>query len=587
MRYLCPSCRRVFYLETKVESPCPACGSMLRIDEEEGAAAGKEPEQTEVLPGGSWLVGEEAAAPSAPASQTPSGAAPSVSSWLGEDILEEATKLDLVASEQAPPPPPAAEWTAEPAVDSGALEIPEPAEPPPPPEPPRPAAPTMQTMGLEGPRAPSGGRIFLVTSLVVILAALAAFLALTLLKPEFIMPVPAPVATADPKSQEKIKALEAEVEKLKADGEKLSADLKAGGEELASLQAKLEEEKGAAEAGREAKSRLSEAALLTLRAVSLAERRSDVGLAKAVELVDEALAKDPTFTPAHRTKGRVLAALGRPDGALGAFEAADESARAAGRAGDIESLLWAGEVCLTDLGDRERALAYYQSAAGLDTESVHRELARARVLFLQGKLDEAASVAEEARKAEPALALAPLILGEAGLQRAARKSGAERRALLEAADPPLAEAVRLYPNSSRGCLMRGRLLLAEATAEAAPGGFKMPRLGRQSEAERLLTKVKRLSPNLPDVHLALAELKLVEGALHDPAAAVVRAGEAVRLTERKSAPALAVLAEAEAATGDPVNAAKTIEEALKLDPKNEDYRAALERYRADARALAP
>jgi len=41
MRYVCPTCSRVFYLDANLKSPCPACGTMLELREEsEGDAAG-------------------------------------------------------------------------------------------------------------------------------------------------------------------------------------------------------------------------------------------------------------------------------------------------------------------------------------------------------------------------------------------------------------------------------------------------------------------------------------------------------------------------------------------------------------------
>jgi tetratricopeptide (TPR) repeat protein len=87
------------------------------------------------------------------------------------------------------------------------------------------------------------------------------------------------------------------------------------------------------------------------------------------------------------------------------------------------------------------------------------------------------------------------------------------------------------------------------------------------------------------VHLALAELRLNDGALRDPAIALMRAGEAVRLTSRRNAPALATLAAAQAATGSPAKAVESVREALKLDPKNNEFTVALKRYEADAKVL--
>ena len=42
-----------------------------------------------------------------------------------------------------------------------------------------------------------------------------------------------------------------------------------------------------------------------------------------------------------------------------------------------------------------------------------------------------------------------------------------------------------------------------------------------------------LAPMMPEVHAALAELRLGDGALRDPATAVSRADDAARLTDRQ------------------------------------------------------
>ncbi len=34
MRYSCPTCSRVFYLDANMRSPCPACGTMLKPGDE-------------------------------------------------------------------------------------------------------------------------------------------------------------------------------------------------------------------------------------------------------------------------------------------------------------------------------------------------------------------------------------------------------------------------------------------------------------------------------------------------------------------------------------------------------------------------
>jgi Tfp pilus assembly protein PilF len=132
--------------------------------------------------------------------------------------------------------------------------------------------------------------------------------------------------------------------------------------------------------------------------------------------------------------------------------------------------------------------------------------------------------------------------------------------------------------------MYGKALIEEANAGGG-SSFGVMRLGPQSKAERLLSRAMDLSPSWPEVHLALAQLRLEGGALRDPAMALSRASEAVRLTDRKNASALATLAAAQAATGSPAKALTTIGEALTIAPDNKEYLSAKMRYASDAKAL--
>lgn len=323
----------------------------------------------------------------------------------------------------------------------------------------------------------------------------------------------------------------------------------------------------------------AEAVSLTLRSVKLLERRAD--LEGALAMAAAAVGKDPALASAHRVKGRVLAALGRAAEALDAFEAASE-------AGDAESLVLAGEVCLTDLGDRDRAAGYYAKAAELETGAALGLVAEARALQLKGDYKSAVVKSREAAKADPALALAPLVTGEIALELALGKKGSTREKLLETADRVyLAKAVKLDPNSARACLMRGRALLERSKLRKAERGLGLARFETQGEAARLLARAAELAPGLAEAHMALAELRLDKGALRDPALAVKLAEDAVRLTSRRNVDALVTLASARAASGDPSRAAGVVEEALKLAPMKAELRSVLARYKAEAQAIAP
>jgi len=615
MRYSCPSCQRVFYLETKTVSPCPACGTMLNMDGDEeagGAAAPPEPAaesgaESQEAADASWILGDvtseaptqataapvppPAAPPTPPApSPAPSGGAPTVQSWIAPPS-------------DAPPRPPAAPPPSDPGF--GEMEtigagggMPPPSGPAPAVDPldalnaaarPQgsdtsgmPAAP--RTSRMPAARGPSGSRVFLITSTAVIATAAVALAAIMVFKDKFqIIPQGgAKVNMGDPKRMEALrkrlgeadKKLAAEQEKVR-DANKARQDL-----ELKLVEANIQVDslKGRLE-------KLEYSLDYVLEAQALFERHSD--LEAALSLVDAALKRDPGMLGAWRLKGKILAASGiQTKPALDTFERTDKAARDAGGPGDPEALVLAGEVCLTDLGDEGRALRYYKGAAEMETESPFKLAGDARASQFGGRADRALAKAGELAKAEPSLGLAPLIAGEVIYTQAlAERSVAKRRALLQKADIHLAKAIKLDPNSARGCLMRGKLLLAQSKLSSGLG-FGMASYGPQSRAERLLSTAKRLKPHVPDIHIALAELSLTKGALRNPAEALQSATEAVRLTKRKNAPALALLAQAHAANGSPAKAAKAIQEAMTMDPKNSEYRDLRDRYEKETKSLS-
>jgi tetratricopeptide (TPR) repeat protein len=361
----------------------------------------------------------------------------------------------------------------------------------------------------------------------------------------------------------------------------------AGGETDGNPDGKPDEETGQAteEATdeRQATPLSSEAVDMTLASLTLLERRVDLELALA--LADAAVRSAPALPAAHRVRGGVLAALGRAKDALAAFEAASEAARTAGLSGDIEALVLAAEVYLTQLGDSRTAAIRYAEAAAVAPDSPLGLAAKAAELRIKGDLDGAATEAGKAREASPSLALASLVLGEIAFERALLETGARRRDLLAEAGPLLAEAVRLEPNSARACLVRGRMLIEESELAAASRGFGLARFESQGEAARLLQRATRLSPDLAGAYVALADLRLKKGALRDPAAAVELARDAVKLTKCKDVEALVTLAAARAATGNPSAAARAVKEALKLAPKDGELQTAYRKYRSEARAI--
>ncbi len=588
MRYECPSCSRVFYLDTKVVSPCPACGTMLQVSEEEEggeAPAGAEAAATaEPSTGGSWLMGDmpdgplagvaaappaaapPAAAPTAvapPAAPPPSTAMPSPASWL--------TGAEEGAAEDSEEPEAATESTF--AAAPTAVAAP-------------PTRTSLPTVMMPAQQAPSGMKLLLVTAAAIFVAlAVAVVVILFLPKKGILVDDTGAAGAPDTGEAAEIARLEIEVKNLRKEAAEYKGERDTIRSERDAADAELAKARAQADSMKAGFERRGEAAGKTLAALALLERLVD--LAEALSLTAEALKVEPNFVEAHRLKGRILAASGRAEEALGAFESADEAARAGGLAGDVEALVLAGETALTDLGDRAKALAYYGRALDLEPDSALGLVAEARALMLDGELTAAVVKAAAAQRKAPSLALAPLVRGEIALEESMLKgrSEAQREGFRKKADDFLTRALRLDPNSVRACVARGNLLIREAGLASAESGFGLLRLGLQSQAESLLTRAYDLSPKLPEVHIALAQLRLGEGALHDAAVAKIRAKEAVRLTEGKDAFALATLAAAQAASGDPAGAAETMNKAVDLEPKNTGYREVLERYKMETKSL--
>ncbi len=583
MRYTCPSCQRVFYLETETVSPCPACGTMLSAEGEDAAAAAPQEaaqqaddQTSELADGGSWLLADsDVSAPPAAAPEPP--APPPQQAPPQPTATAMLSQVPLQPPPAAPPGPPVSEELetigvstditqgAAPATDAAM----------------RPAQarpPTVTRMPTT--RAPSGSRLFVITGILVLLLAGIAFSLLAYFRPRFVF-TPTEPREREKELEDTILGLTTERDRLadeltKAKAKSVDADKEYGSIKLE--RDRLKEQVGALD---DKLGDRAEAARLTLEAARLLERRSD--LAKALTKTDEALKADPNFLLALRVRGKVLAASGFAKQALVTLARTDEAARKAGGIGDVLALTLAGEVCLTDLADRDRALVFYKRAADSGKKTAFGLIAEARILQLGDELAEAATKAAEARKASPSLALAPLVMGEVTYVRALAEAGDRRKSLLEEADKLLADATRLDPGSARASLMRGKVLLGKA--KLVPALFGIARLKPLSDAERCLETARRLKPRLAEVHEALAELRLTESLLRDPAVAHSRAKEAVELTGGRSAPALALLARAEAATGDAAAAVGTIDKAIEIDPGNRQYPEAKRRYQRDAKGL--
>ncbi|MHC5056213.1 MAG: hypothetical protein ACYTKD_16055, partial [Planctomycetota bacterium] len=328
MRYACPSCKRVFYLETKTVSPCPACGTTLTMegDDEGGGAAAAPPApaaEPEQAAGGSWLseaAGAEAPtqktaapvppAPAAPppASPAPSSGAPTVQSWLtppadapapvtdpalGEPDFGERETLGAEVGVQPP---------LESDLTNSALDALNAAA--------RPAGrgtsgfpAAPRTSRMSATRGPSGSRVFLMASAAVLVTAAIAVGAIVLFGKK--LPTGpqggADVRTGDPKEMEALRTRLSEADdKLAAEQERARIASKARQD----LELKLEEAKLEADGLKRRLERLSSSLGYVLEAQALLERHSD--LEGALSLVDAALKRDPGMIEAWRLKGKIL-----------------------------------------------------------------------------------------------------------------------------------------------------------------------------------------------------------------------------------------------------------------------------------------
>lgn len=558
MRYQCPSCARVFFLDMQAQSPCPACGAMLEA-REEGEAEGPAPAGP----------GPGTAQPSA---QAPgAAAAPSAADWLS----------DLAGDSLAPPPPAAPPPPPAPPP-------PTPAAAPPPPQvdeyagapeeeqvaawPERPA-PVSERLAVPRAKGPSLTFIFLVTGTVMIgvgAIATAVILSLPRLTTTPVGPKPTAATSAE------LAAALTDIERVKEELARFKEGARAAKDAMEQRNEKLETEKRRIE---ERLHRRATAVPLLVGAVEMLERRSDP--LRALSLAEAAFGVDPELFEAQRVQGRILAALGRFEEALAALERSDKGQKDAGRLGDEKALVLAGELCLTQLQDESRAGEFYKRASSvMDEPGPLGRVAEARLALLDGREGEAASLAEAAGKEAPADPLSYLVLGEVALSRAqAAPVKVQKKKFLAEAVRHLDKAVKLDPSSPRGNLMRGRAALIEAELGAAESRFMFTRVTTLGKAKGYLSRAAALAPTWPVAKRALAEARLLERTEKGYSKALDLAGEAARLTRRKDAESLRVLAAAQHATGDAASAASTLKEALALDPKNADeLRGILKKY---------
>lgn len=183
--------------------------------------------------------------------------------------------------------------------------------------------------------------------------------------------------------------------------------------------------------------------------------------AKAVEVLEEALAYRPGNTDVLNNLAVIVRRAGRPDTALGYLEQA-QRAKPDGFATYINI-----SACLLDLHRLPDSLKAADRAISLFPMNAQAHVTRARVLLAQHRLDEALASAQQARDLASDDALTYLTLADVLLQRSDAQSA------LSACE----KAAELSPLSLEPELCRWRLLSA---------------LGRSSDAAAVLRKANAL-----------------------------------------------------------------------------------------------
>ena len=153
----------------------------------------------------------------------------------------------------------------------------------------------------------------------------------------------------------------------------------------------------------------------------------------ALELIDEALSVAPSDAQLIASRGRTLVALGRLAEGI-------ESLRAASQLRPDATTVLALAVALERAGDLDRALVEVDRALAMDASSAVAHATRARLLYRSGRLKEAVGPLVEAIAAEPNDALLRALLAELRLHLGQIEHALkEARAALEQ-DPALAHA---------------------------------------------------------------------------------------------------------------------------------------------------
>jgi tetratricopeptide (TPR) repeat protein len=245
---------------------------------------------------------------------------------------------------------------------------------------------------------------------------------------------------------------------------------------------------------------------------------------QALQRFKDAIAADPKFLPAYVAESNTFAALGQPDDAVAALQAAQAQA-----ADDPELMVELGEAYLS-LAKPADAEARFRAALDKKPEARNARVDLGAALEAQNKLDDARAQYDQVAKEDPKY---PGIL--------------ERQARLAARQNRKSDAAKLFDDALKQGVPTQSLRLAAGAL------YLDPAVDRRDDARKLAEAVINEDDRSAPAHLLLARIQLEAG--HPEEA----------LPEARRAATLADLPEAH------LMLAKTLESTNKLDQAMSEY----------------
>ncbi|MHC4201993.1 MAG: tetratricopeptide repeat protein, partial [Planctomycetota bacterium] len=311
---------------------------------------------------------------------------------------------------------------------------------------------------------------------------------------------------------------------------------------------------------------------------------------EALGYLDSALRRAEGFKEALWLRGILLAKLRRGEEAVRDFDRLDEITRGEGAAGHVRALVAAGDVCRTQLADRERAAKYYTRAAEAAPDSPFAKLAEARSRVMASQpatgrriADRAAREAE--KKGADASQLRLLVAEIMAKGSDSRSETIEEVGKVLAVDPDNVEALDLrgdlllagkHPDKAVSDLSRAAILDPVDTKRLIVLGKALldtEDAGRHAEAQTILERAAKALPKSKDAKVQLGRA-LVALRRHEDA--IVRLTEVIAV-DSKNAAAFRLRGEARIALKRHKEALRDLLKALQLKGRDARVRELLAR----------